>query len=88
MAMSGGRWFMASGLIEEVRQLHERSYGWELPSMSSLGYIQFKPYFAGEATLAECIQRLKYDTHAFARRQERWFRRLSNVIQLAADSKQ
>jgi tRNA dimethylallyltransferase len=79
---------LAAGLLEEVRRLCARGYSWELPSMSSLGYIQFKPYFAGEATRDECVQRLKYDTHAFVRRQESWFRRLPNVVQLAVGSKQ
>ena len=45
--------------------------------MSSLGYIQFRPHLEAGATLAECVQRLKFDTHAFARRQDTWFRRLA-----------
>ncbi|MCU0495423.1 MAG: tRNA (adenosine(37)-N6)-dimethylallyltransferase MiaA, partial [Chloroflexaceae bacterium] len=57
-------------------------YGWELSSMSSLGYIQFRPYFAGSASLDACVQRLKFDTHAFARRQATWFRRLPNVTEM------
>ncbi len=70
---------MAAGLLNEVRMLLDMGYTWELPAMASLGYIQFRPYFAGTATLEECIQRLKYDTHAFARRQGNWFRRLPNL---------
>ena len=54
--------------------------------MSGLGYREFRPYFAGETTLADAIQRLKYDTHAFARRQPNWFRRLPAVVQLPADA--
>jgi tRNA dimethylallyltransferase len=76
---------VAVGLLDEVRGLVERGYGWELPAMSSLGYREFEPYFAGEATQAEAIQRLKFDTHAFARRQPNWFRRLPNATKLAAD---
>lgn len=75
---------IAAGLLEEVRELRARGYAWELPAMSSLGYIQFRPYFEGRATVAECVQRLKYDTHAFARRQDSWFRRLPNLQQVAA----
>jgi tRNA dimethylallyltransferase len=70
---------MAAGLIAEVAGLIEQGYTWELPAMSSLGYIQFRPYLAGEADLADCVQQLKYDTHAFARRQESWFRRLPGL---------
>ena len=64
---------VAAGLVEEVADLLARGYGWELPSMSSLGYLQFHPYFAGEATLNEAIERIKLDTHDFIRRQYTWF---------------
>ncbi len=65
-----------AGLVDEVRSLLQCGYGWELPSMSSLGYIQFQPFFEGRATLEESAARLKYDTHAFIRHQYTWFRRL------------
>lgn len=77
---------IAAGLVDEVRGLVARGYGWELPAMSSLGYREFQPYFAGEATLDTCIERLKWNTHGFARRQPAWFRRLPNLVKLAADA--
>ncbi len=64
---------MAAGLLAEVEGLMQRGYDWRLPAMSGLGYGQFRPYFAGEATLAEVIERIKLDTHAFIRRQYAWF---------------
>lgn len=77
---------MRAGLLDEVRGLIARGYGWELPALSSLGYREFQPYFAGEATLEEAVQRLKYNTHAFARRQPAWFRRLPWLVRLPADA--
>jgi len=77
---------MAAGLLEEVRGLVARGYGWELPAMSSLGYREFHPYLAGESALEACVQRLKYNTHAFARRQKSWFARLPNLEYLPADA--
>jgi len=65
---------MAAGLLAEVEALRERGYDWRLPAMSSLGYSQFRPYFAGEATLSEIVERIKLDTHGFIRRQYAWFR--------------
>jgi CheY-like chemotaxis protein len=65
---------MAAGLADEVRRLVEAGYDWGLPAMSGLGYIQFRPYFAGEATLEDVVERIKLDTHAFIRRQYAWFR--------------
>lgn len=76
---------IAAGLLDEVRGLVERGYGWELPAMSSLGYREFQPYFTGQASVEECITRLKFNTHAFVRKQEMWFRRIPGVIQLAVE---
>lgn len=70
---------IAAGLADEVAGLLARGYGWELPSMSSLGYIQLRPYFEGAASLDACVERLKFDTHAFIRRQAAWFRRLPGL---------
>lgn len=70
---------LAAGLVDEVAGLRARGYAWELPSMSSLGYIQLRPYLEGAASLESCVERLKFDTHSFIRRQESWFRRLPGV---------
>lgn len=77
---------MTAGLLDEVRRLIERGYHWDLPAMSGLGYREFRPYIEGAASLEEAITRLKFDTHAFARRQPAWFRRLPNVTRLEADA--
>jgi tRNA dimethylallyltransferase len=63
------------GLVEEVAALHARGYPFNLPSMSGLGYRQIGDYLQGRATLAEAVQRIKWDTHSFARHQGNWFRR-------------
>jgi tRNA dimethylallyltransferase len=65
---------MAAGLEEEVRRLVEAGYGWDLPAMSGLGYVQFAPYFAGEATLDEVVAEIKRATRRFIRHQYNWFR--------------
>ncbi len=75
---------MERGLIDEVSELLERGYHWDLPSLSSLGYIQFRPYFEQQADLRDCVQRLKYDTHRFARQQKNWFRRLPALTMIDA----
>jgi tRNA dimethylallyltransferase len=61
------------GLVEEVKHLLNLGYGWDLPAMSGLGYIQFRPYLEGKASLDEAIERIKLDTHDFIRRQYAWF---------------
>ena len=41
--------------------------------MSALGYVQFKPYVAGEATLDEVREEIKRSTRNFIRHQYNWF---------------
>ena len=72
---------MAGGLVEEVRGLLQAGYGWDLPAMSGLGYVQFKPYFeGGETAEAEVVAEIKRATRRFIRHQSNWFRRGDRAI--------
>lgn len=75
---------IAAGLVAEVAALRARGYGWQLPAMSSLGYKEFEPYFEADVALDDCIERLKFNTHNFVRKQDMWFRRLPHAIKLDA----
>jgi len=61
------------GLVEEVRGLADRGYGFELPAMSSVGYRQIGQFIQGKVNLATAIQQIKFETHRFARHQYAWF---------------
>jgi len=63
------------GMIQEIQTLINKGYTWDLPSMSGLGYRQWKPYIEGTATKEEVIRKWKYEEHAYARRQMTWFRK-------------
>jgi len=63
------------GILQEIQTLLRAGYTWELPSMSGLGYRQWKPYFEKMATKESVVQQWKYDEHAYARRQMTWFRK-------------
>ena len=65
---------MAAGLLDEVMRLRDAGYDRHLPSMSGLGYRQLLAHLAGEMTLAEAVERIKFETHRFARQQATWFR--------------
>ncbi|MCL0058629.1 tRNA (adenosine(37)-N6)-dimethylallyltransferase MiaA [Dehalococcoidia bacterium] len=62
------------GLVEEVSDLIGRGYSPDLPSMSSVGYQEIGRFLSGETDLATAVQRVKYETHRFARHQYAWFR--------------
>ena len=51
-----------------------RGYGFDLPSMSGLGYKQIGIYLQGKMDLPAATQQIKFDTHNFARHQYNWFR--------------
>jgi len=62
------------GLMDEVKGLVTKGYGFDLPSMSGLGYKQIGLYLQGKTDLSTAIQQIKFDTHSFARHQYNWFR--------------
>lgn len=64
---------MTNGLLEELKKLRDLGYGRSLPSMSGLGYRQLWAYLEGEMSLEEAIERIKFETHRFARHQANWF---------------
>lgn len=66
---------LATGLVAEVEMLLARGYDWSLPAMSGIGYREFQPWLAGSADMTAVAERIKFNTHAFARRQATWFRR-------------
>ena len=63
-----------AGLIEEVARLLDMGYKRELPSMSGLGYREIAAHFLDGAPLETAVERAKFRTHDFIRRQDVWFR--------------
>jgi len=64
------------GIIEEIQKLIEKGYNWENSVLgSTLGYREWKDYFAGKLTKEEVICRWKFDEHNYARRQMTWFKK-------------
>jgi tRNA dimethylallyltransferase len=66
---------MAAGLLDEVTGLAAAGYGWELPSMSGVGYRQLGCYLRGEMGLSEAVALIKRETRRFVRHQSNWFAR-------------
>lgn len=62
------------GLVEEVKGLLNKGYGYDLPSMTGIGYKQIGMFLRGEIKLEAAVQQIKYETHRFVRHQYNWFR--------------
>ncbi|MDE2748205.1 MAG: tRNA (adenosine(37)-N6)-dimethylallyltransferase MiaA [Chloroflexota bacterium] len=71
---------IAAGLVDEVSRLLEMGYDRALPSMSGLGYLEIAGHLLDGAPLDAAIERAKFSTHAFIRRQDVWFRGHDNGI--------
>jgi tRNA dimethylallyltransferase len=65
------------GLLEEAKWLYD-NYP-EAQSARGIGYKELFPYFSGEQTLDESLEKLKQNTRRFAKRQLTWFRNRMRV---------
>jgi tRNA dimethylallyltransferase len=66
---------LAAGWQAEVEGLLARGLDPALPSLSATGYHELAQVIQGQLALAAAVERIKYRTHAFARRQYTWLRR-------------
>ncbi len=65
---------IAEGFVAEVSRLLDMGYNRHLPSMSGLGYREIAAHLLDGLPLDEAIERAKFRTHDFIRRQDVWFR--------------
>jgi tRNA dimethylallyltransferase len=64
---------VAAGLEEEARGLVAAGYDWHLPALSSVGYGEWRGYFAGHVDRAEAIRLIRHNTRRLVRNQGAWF---------------
>jgi len=70
------------GIIGEIQTLLKRGYTWDLPSMNTFGYKEWKDYIISSHTtslLPHVIERWKWDEHGYARRQMTWFKKMKGI---------
>jgi tRNA dimethylallyltransferase len=67
----------AAGFVDEVRTLLARYGGLGKTASQAVGYREVIEHRAGERGLSETVESVKARTRQFARRQETWFRSLS-----------
>ncbi len=72
---------LADGLVEEVRQLHDRNdLSPMLPSMRCVGYRQIWDYLDGKCSLAQAHEQGIAATRQLAKRQLTWLRSMSDRL--------
>ncbi len=68
------------GLLQEVRALVKRGYGFELRTMQAIGYRHMQPVVTGTQTLTGALEAMCRDTRRYARRQRTWLRSVSEAV--------
>ncbi|GAA0496161.1 tRNA (adenosine(37)-N6)-dimethylallyltransferase MiaA [Salinibacillus aidingensis] len=69
---------MEEGLLDEAKRLYDQGLK-NAQSMQGIGYKEFIPYFEGEWSLEESIERLKRNSRRYAKRQYTYFRNKMDV---------
>jgi len=65
---------LKAGFADEVRNLLDKGYSPQLPTLSAIGYREMISYIKGEMTLEEAVIQMKRMTRQFVRRQANWFK--------------
>ena len=63
-----------NGLIKETKKLSKK-YSFNLPAMSGIGYFEIGQFLKNKISLDDAIQKIKFRTHQYARRQMTWFKK-------------
>lgn len=63
-----------NGLIDEAYEIYKES-GTIKTAHQAIGCKELAPYFEGNATLEECIDKIKQETRRYAKKQLTWLRR-------------
>lgn len=61
-----------NGILDEAKWLYDNYR--EVQAARAIGYKELFPYFSGEDSLENCVEKLKQNTRRFAKRQLTWFR--------------
>lgn len=73
---------MENGLLDEAKEILS---GDLKTSYQAIGYKELAPYFKGEASLEDCVDKLKMESRRYAKRQLTWFRRDERINWIYAD---
>lgn len=63
---------LEKGILDEAKWLYDNHRNAQ--AARAIGYKELFPYFTGDASLEDCVEKLKQNTRCFAKRQLTWFR--------------
>lgn len=68
-----------SGVEGEIRTLLEMGIDWNMQSMNTLGYKQWRDHLVGKVTREEVIEKWTRDEIGYAKRQNTWFKKDTRI---------
>ena len=77
---------LEQGLEAEARDFFEKFGTERSTAKQAIGVKEFLPYFRGECTRDEAVERIKQETRRYAKRQLTWFRHMPDVHTIYIDS--
>lgn len=77
---------LENGLLDEAKDFYNTSS--DTTACQAIGYKELAPYFKGELSLEECVEKLKQETRHYAKRQLTWFRKNENINWIYPDDYQ
>ncbi len=66
---------VTAGIEKEVQDLLKKHVTWEMPSMSSMGYRQWKDYFENKKSEVEVVKDWEGEEKKYVKRQMVWFKK-------------
>ncbi len=63
-----------TGFVDEVKNLLDKGYNQDLPTLSAIGYREVIQFLNGDITLEETKVQMRKKTREFIRRQANWFK--------------
>jgi tRNA dimethylallyltransferase len=76
---------ISEGLLEEVKGLREKGYSSALKAFKTVGYQELFSYLEGEIDFQSAVERIKLNTHSYAKRQLTWFKKEKEINWLDAE---
>ena len=74
---------IADGLVNEAKGIYcSRNLN---TAHQAIGYKELIPYFEGQVSLEDCIEKIKMETRRYAKRQLTWFRRDKRINWIEVD---
>lgn len=75
---------LENGLLSEAKAFLAQESG--QTAKMAIGYKELKPYFDGQCTLSEAVEKLKRETRRYAKRQLTWFLRDGKIHWIDTDT--